>query len=98
MVLEFLENKIEEIKVLEYSKANIQKIIDLCLDIRNEVEKIDNSFERNKFIKSDLRQSTNPFVFLLKNDDHGDDVDKYWNDHKGELIFDLKGILRHLKK
>ena len=96
MIVKFLKNKTEEIKALEYSKPNIQRIIDICLDIRNEVNKVESFDGKRKFINFDLRLSTEPFMFLMSHDDHSDDVDKYWNDHKDELIFDLKILIRQI--
>lgn len=95
----FLETKILEIKELEYSKNNIQVVIDICLDIRNEVDKKTDIPEKTRFMKFDLRLSTKPFVFLLSNkDEQKDNIDKYWNDNIGELLFDLKGLIGHLKR
>ncbi|WP_431156752.1 hypothetical protein [Winogradskyella poriferorum] len=96
---EFLVSKIDEVKQLEYSKNNAQKVIDICLDIRNEVIKKEDIPDKTRFIKFDLRLSTDPFVFILNDEDQPeDDIDKYWNDHIGELLFDLKGLLRGLRR
>lgn len=97
MIIKILNEKLDEINKLSFSKNDILKIVDICLDIRIEVEKLEIDAEIEHFIDTDLRLSMNPFANLLENErDVFNDDEKYWEDAKEELVYDINTLIRYI--
>ena len=101
LIIEFLKQKKQEIIDLNYSNSNIEKMTDICLDVRSSVDKLEKDKTLIKFIDFDLRLSINPFAFLLEKDEQSIDENDtiiFWEDAKKELIYDLSNIISNLEK
>ncbi len=98
-VVEIIEQKRDELKQMEYSRSNISLAIDICLDIRNQVNKLkpENDSELRRFIRN-WKLSTDKFQHLTSNEEEFDDTPAYWEDAVKEMVFDVNGLLRHLTK
>ena len=98
-VIRTIEVKKENLQKLKYSKSNIQVALDLCLDIKNEVKKLEVSddLEINRFNRN-WKLSIDKFGHLTLDDEEFDDTPAYWDDAVKEMIFDIDSLLRYLKK
>ncbi len=97
--IKIIEKKRDELKQLKYSRSNITLAIDICLDIKNQVSKIEgkNDYDLRRFVRN-WKLSIDNFQHLTLEEEEYRDTPAYWEDAVKEMVFDVNGLLRHLKR
>ncbi|AUC81796.1 hypothetical protein [Lacinutrix sp. Bg11-31] len=97
-IISVLESKVDLLKSLSYSKLNIQKAIDLSLEVKIEVDKLKDydNYEIQFFIRN-WRDSIDNFGALTIDNEEHDDVNNYWDDAIKQILFDIDIFIIYLK-
>ncbi len=83
---------------LSFSKDNAQKVIDVCLDIKNKIAGLNLVDDHDVYLLNKyLNQFIDDFADLISDDVELDDTPKYWEETIKRLKDDIESFLLCLK-
>jgi hypothetical protein len=90
-VIDFLNERAQEIEKLGFTQDSVQEIIDFGLDTRNKLRELKMS------PGSDFMQSVDLFQNLLGKEFRGDD-EKFFNESREDLLMDTSLLVSRLER